>query len=70
MPREAIALYPGLGDIGAAVLNSCPRSLIFGGTATVDQYASNPAVQVHGPGFSKILIRRGPGRHLGAAIST
>ena len=56
VPREAIALYPGLGEVGAAVLNNCPRSLIFGGTATVEQYASNPGVQVHGPGFSKILL--------------
>ena len=56
VPREAIALYPGLGEVGAAVLNNCPRSLIFGGTATVEQYASSPGVQVHGPGFSKILL--------------
>jgi acyl-CoA reductase-like NAD-dependent aldehyde dehydrogenase len=56
VPREAIALYPGLGEVGAAVLNNCPRSLIFGGTATVEQYSSNPAVQVHGPGFTKILL--------------
>ncbi len=33
VPREAISIYPGLGDIGAAVLASCPRSLIFGGSA-------------------------------------
>ena len=56
VPGEAISLYPGLGEVGAAVLNNCSRSLIFGGAATVDQYAGNPAVQVHGPGFSKILI--------------
>ena len=56
VPREAISIYPGLGDIGAAVLNACPKSLIFGGTPTVEQYKGNPAVQVHGPGFSKILI--------------
>lgn len=56
VPRQSIALYPGLGDVGAAVLQSCPRNLIFGGTATVEQYKSNPGVQVHGPGFSKILF--------------
>src|SRR5437762_9420600 len=56
IPQQAIAIYPGLGDIGAAVLNSCPRSLIFGGTATVEQYKGNPRVQAHGPGFSKILL--------------
>jgi len=56
IPREAISVYPGQGDVGAAVLESCGRSLIFGGTATVDRYRGNPAVQAHGPGFSKILI--------------
>jgi acyl-CoA reductase-like NAD-dependent aldehyde dehydrogenase len=56
IPREAISLYPGEADIGAAVLESCNRSLIFGGTATVDRYRGNPRVQAHGPGFSKILI--------------
>ena len=56
IPREAISIYPGLGDVGAAVLESCGRSLIFGGTATVERYRGNPAVQAHGPGFSKILI--------------
>ena len=56
IPREAISVYPGEGDVGAAVLDSCGRSLIFGGTATVDRYRGNPRVQAHGPGFSKILL--------------
>jgi acyl-CoA reductase-like NAD-dependent aldehyde dehydrogenase len=56
VPREAIAVYPGGGDVGAAVLDSCGRNLIFGGTATVDRYRGNPRVQAHGPGFSKILL--------------
>ena len=56
VPREAISIYPGLGDVGAAVLNACPRSLIFGGLPTVERYNGNPGVQVHGPGFSKILL--------------
>jgi acyl-CoA reductase-like NAD-dependent aldehyde dehydrogenase len=56
VPRQAIAIYPGLGDVGAAVLAACGRSLIFGGTATVEQYKGNPRVQAHGPGFSKILL--------------
>src|SRR5437016_9083406 len=56
VPREAVCLYPGGGEVGAAVLQHCPRNLIFGGTATVEQYKGNPRVQVHGPGFSKILL--------------
>jgi acyl-CoA reductase-like NAD-dependent aldehyde dehydrogenase len=56
IPKQAISIYPGAGDVGAAVLNSSPRSLIFGGTATVEQYKGNPRVQAHGPGFSKIIL--------------
>ncbi len=56
IPREVFALYPGGPDAGAAVLASCDRAMIFGGTQTVEQYKGNPRVQAHGPGFSKILI--------------
>ncbi len=56
VPKQAISIYPGLGDVGAAVLQHVQRSLIFGGTATVEQYKGNPRVQPHGPGFSKIIL--------------
>ena len=56
IPREAISIYPGGADVGAAVLESCPRNLIFGGAETIERYRGNPRVQAHGPGFSKILI--------------
>src|ERR1700692_4238669 len=56
VPKQAIAIYPGMGDVGAAVLAHCPRSLIFGGTATVEQHKGNPRVQAHRPGFSTILL--------------
>jgi acyl-CoA reductase-like NAD-dependent aldehyde dehydrogenase len=56
VPREAVSIYPGEADVGAAVLASCERSLVFGGQPTVDRYRGNPKVQAHGPGFSKILL--------------
>lgn len=56
IPPEAISIYPGGGDVGAAVLASCDRSMIFGGKPTVERYKGDPRVQVHGPGFSKILL--------------
>lgn len=56
VPREAISIYPGAGEMGAEVVNRCPRTMIFGSTETVKRYAGNPRVQVHGPGFSKILL--------------
>ena len=37
-------------------LSSAGVLLIFGDKSTTDLYAGNPGVQVHGPGFSKILI--------------
>jgi acyl-CoA reductase-like NAD-dependent aldehyde dehydrogenase len=56
IPREAISIYPGEAEVGAAVLAHCDRSLVFGGMPTVDRYRGNPKVQAHGPGFSKILL--------------
>jgi acyl-CoA reductase-like NAD-dependent aldehyde dehydrogenase len=56
IPRAAISIYPGEAEVGAAVLASCDRSLVFGGVPTVDRYRGNPKVQAHGPGFSKILL--------------
>lgn len=56
IPREAISLYPGGADVGAAVLDAVDRTMIFGGQATVDRYRGNPKVQAHGPGFSKIVL--------------
>jgi len=56
IPAEAIGLYPGSTDVGAGILAGCRRSMIFGSAKTVEQYRSNPQVQVHGPGFSKIIL--------------
>src|SRR2546425_576559 len=56
VPREAISIYPGAGEMGAEVVNRCRRTMIFGSTETVKRYEGNPCVQVHGPGFSKVLL--------------
>ena len=56
IPPEVISIYPGGADVGAAVLEHVDRSMIFGGTPTVERYRGNPKVQAHGPGFSKILL--------------
>jgi acyl-CoA reductase-like NAD-dependent aldehyde dehydrogenase len=56
VPREAMCLYPGGHDCGPAVMESCTRSMIFGGQATIDRYHGDPKVQAHGPGYSKVLL--------------
>jgi acyl-CoA reductase-like NAD-dependent aldehyde dehydrogenase len=55
-PAEAFSFYPTDHEGSAAVLESCGRALVFGDVSTVERYASNPGVQVHGPGWSKVLI--------------
>ena len=47
---------PAKGRSARPSSTSCERSLVFGGTPTVDRYRGNPKVQAHGPGFSKILL--------------
>jgi acyl-CoA reductase-like NAD-dependent aldehyde dehydrogenase len=55
-PPEAFGFYPTDHEGAAEILKSCGRALVFGDKSTTDRYASNPAIQVHGPGYSKILI--------------
>src|SRR5690349_8525479 len=56
VPAEAFGFYPTDHEGAATSLNVCGRELVFGDKSTTDQYDSNPAIQVHGPGWSKILI--------------
>jgi acyl-CoA reductase-like NAD-dependent aldehyde dehydrogenase len=56
VPVEAFGFYPTDHGGASAILADCDRSLIFGDRSTTDQYAHDPRIQVHGPGWSKILI--------------
>jgi acyl-CoA reductase-like NAD-dependent aldehyde dehydrogenase len=56
VPAEAFGFYPTDHEGAGEILRSCGRALIFGDKSTTAQYANNPAIQVHGPGFSKILV--------------
>src|SRR5262249_17690161 len=55
-PGDAFGFYPTDHEGAAEILRSCGRAQIFGDKSTTQAYANNPAVQVHGPGWSKILI--------------
>lgn len=56
VPAEAFGFYPTDHDGAAAILQSCGRALIFGDQNSIAPYANDPAIETHGPGFSKILI--------------
>ena len=55
-PAEAFGFYPTDHEGAGVILQSCGRALIFGDQQTTAQYANNPGIQIHGPGFSKILM--------------
>ena len=56
VPAEAFGFYPTDHEGAAEILKSCGRALLFGDKNTTAQYANNPAIQIHGPGWSKVLI--------------
>lgn len=56
VPEEAFGFYPTDHEGSASVMDLCDRSIIFGGEATMKQYGGDPRVEVHGPGWSKIII--------------
>ena len=55
-PADAFGFYPTDHEGAAEILRGCGRALVFGDKSTTAPYAANPAIQVHGPGLSKILI--------------
>lgn len=56
VPAEAFSFYPTDHEGSSAVMDVCNRAIIFGDQSTVERYATNPNVEVHGPGWSKVLI--------------
>ena len=55
-PSEAFGLYPTDYAGATEVLLRTNRSILFGGESTVAPWRTDPSVQIHGPGWSKILI--------------
>ena len=56
LPREAFGFYPTDHAGAAEVLRCTDRSMLFGSDATTKPYAADPRVELHGPGFSKVIL--------------
>ena len=56
VPEEAFGFYPTDHEGSAAVMDVCDRSIIFGGEATMKRYGDDERVEVHGPGWSKVIV--------------
>jgi acyl-CoA reductase-like NAD-dependent aldehyde dehydrogenase len=55
-PREAFGFYPSDHAGAGELLQRAGRSLLYGDEATVGPWRSDPRVQIHGPGFSKVVL--------------
>ena len=54
--REAFCFYPTTHGGSEAILDCCDRAMLFGDCRTVERFANQPNINVHGPGYSKIVI--------------
>jgi len=55
-PPPALGFYPTDYSGTNEILMRCGRSMLFGDSSTVAPWTGDPRVQIHGPGWSKILI--------------
>jgi acyl-CoA reductase-like NAD-dependent aldehyde dehydrogenase len=55
-PREAFSYYP-TDHVGAAeILRSSGRGVVFGDASTTGRWETDSRIEIHGPGYSKIVI--------------
>ncbi|ANM31275.1 aldehyde dehydrogenase [Acidobacteria bacterium Mor1] len=56
LPAEAFGFYPTDHNGASQILLSTDRSMIFGDKGTVASWVDDPRVQIHGPGWSKVVF--------------
>jgi hypothetical protein len=56
VPEDAFAYYPTDHAGGNEILRSCGRGMVFGDVGSTRRWEGDPRVEVHGPGYSKIVI--------------
>ena len=56
VPAIAFGFYPTDHEGAGAVTDLCDRSITFGGEAAMKRHAGDPRVEVHGPGWSKVIL--------------
>jgi acyl-CoA reductase-like NAD-dependent aldehyde dehydrogenase len=56
VPPGAFGYYPADHAGGNEILRACGRSMVFGDIASTKRWQGDPRVEVHGPGYSKIVI--------------
>ncbi len=57
-PPEAFCYYPADHSGGGEILRRCERGMVFGDTSSTKLWRNDARIEVHGPGYSKIVIGR------------
>jgi acyl-CoA reductase-like NAD-dependent aldehyde dehydrogenase len=55
-PPEAFSFYPTDHAGAGEILRRCGRGMVFGDVASTSSWKNDARVEVHGPGYSKIVI--------------
>lgn len=55
-PREAFSFYPTDHAGAGEILRQCGRGMIFGDSSTTSIWDGDARIEIHGPGYSKIVI--------------
>ncbi len=56
VPAEACSYYPSDHAGAGEIVRRCGRSMFFGDLGAIGTVAGDPRVELHGPGYSKVLI--------------
>ncbi len=55
-PVAALGFYPSGHDGAGVILRKCGASMMFGAGASVRPWLGDPRIEIHGPGYSKVLF--------------
>ena len=56
VPADAFTYFPSDHAGAGEIVRQCGRSMFFGDVASVGAFAGDPRIELHGPGYSKLLL--------------
>jgi acyl-CoA reductase-like NAD-dependent aldehyde dehydrogenase len=56
IPGDAFNFFPSDHAGAGEIVRRCGRSMFFGDLATVGAFSGDPRIELHGPGYSKVLL--------------
>jgi hypothetical protein len=55
-PEAAFGFYPSGHDGAGVILRKCGAAMMFGSGPSVRPWLGDPRIEIHGPGYSKVLL--------------